>query len=506
MAAQGSVTRHWRYPGAVGACALTTLITLPMLDAIDPANIILLFVLAVTAVAALWGRGPAALASFLSVACFNFFFVAPRFSFSVSNAEYLITFAVMLLVSLLISYLSKAYRQKALEAEQRAGEAGRLHELAQSLSGALTLPQVSEFLNAFMQQRFASAAALFVPGVDEHLHAVGVNNINLVERTAAQGVYVNGQITGPVADLHAEMRTMLLPLNGATRRRGVVAVYLGDGTPEIETSLLAAIAALVATAVERIHYVEVAQASELAAQSERLRNSILSAISHDIRTPLTVMFGLADTLANTSLVGTDLPPAQRDSATALRDQAQRLHRMVDNLLDMARLKSGKVQLVTDWQSLPEIVAASVQSLGTAVQRNVLRLDWPDDLPLLRMDAVLMERVFANLFENALKYSPEASVIAIGAAAEGERLSVWMDNAGAGFPPDRLPHVFGLFERGATETHVPGVGLGLSICRTIVEAHGGSIVASNRIGGARVHISLPLSPVPAVPAEDEDGHD
>jgi two-component system sensor histidine kinase KdpD len=488
------------YLSAAGVCALVTLLTLPLLGRVDLANIILLFVLAAAVIAAVWGCGPALLASFLSVACFNFFFVPPRFSFSVSNAEYLITLVVMLLVSLLISYLSNAYRQKALEAEQRAGDSALLHELAQVLSGALTFEHVAELLQGFVQHRFNTSTTLFLADRSEHLHAIGVepNRINLVEQIAAQGVYGGGQATGAVNDLHEDVRTVLLPLNGATRRRGVMAVYVSDETQPLDESLLAALAALVTTAIERIHFVEVAQSSELEAQSVRLRSSILSAISHDVRTPLTSIYGLADSLASTD----ELPVAQQETALALRDQAYRLHRMVDNLLDMARLKSGRVTLKLDWQSVSEIVAASVQAIAPALSSHQLQIEWPQDMPLLKLDALLMERVFCNLLENAAKYSPPDTVITFGAEKHPQELAVWIDNVGS-FPQDRKAHLFDLFERGEQESTIPGVGIGLSICRTIIDAHGGRIEALNHKGLARVLITLPCHDEPTMPAGEAD---
>ncbi len=270
----------------------------------------------------------------------------------------------------------------------------------------------------------------------------------------------------------------------------------------IDSALLAALAALLTTAIERIHFVEVAQASELDAQSVRLRSSILSAISHDIRTPLTVLYGLADSLAE----GEAMPPAQRETALALRDQSYRLHRMVDNLLDMARLKSGRISLKSDWQSLPEIVAASVQSIAPVLAAHTLRINWPEVMPLVRVDALLMERVFCNLLENAAKYSPEHTVIAIGADVQGESwLHVWINNEGKGFPPERIEHVFDLFERGEAESTIPGVGMGLSICRTIIDVHGGKISAENLPSGARITLQLPLSAMPAIPVEPGGQH-
>lgn len=266
-----------------------------------------------------------------------------------------------------------------------------------------------------------------------------------------------------------------------------------------EADLAEAVAAVVATAIERLHFVEIAQASQLDIETERLRGSILSAISHDLRTPLTVLYGLADSLAQRA----GLPSDVAQSAANLRDQSHRLHRMVDNLLDMARLKSGRVVLRRDWQSVPELVGACVQLMAPWLGPHRVRLDMSGDLPLIELDAVLFERVFCNLLENAAKYSAADSTISFGAAIAADlpsRLEVWITNEGAGFPPDRLEQVFDLFARGDAESSVSGVGVGLAVCRAIVHAHGGRIVARNRPGGAEVRLSLPLSAAPAVPPE------
>lgn len=494
-----------KYALAVGLCGLTTLLALPLLGRVDLANIVLIFVLAVLLAATLLGRGPAVLASFLAVACFDFFFVPPRFSFTVAHVQYLITFAVMLAVSLVISHLTNAYRDKAAEAERRAAESALLHELASALSGALSLDDVAERLVDVLQRRLAAAATLFVPDADERLIVVRREgqHRDLVEVVTAQGVYASGQPTHANAELHDGVSTVLRPLDGSTRRRGVLALHFRHDLAPDDEALAAAIAAVVATAIERIHFVDVAQAGMLEIQTERLRSSILSAISHDLRTPLTVLYGMADSLAQSG----GLSAEQQASALSLRDQSYRLHRLVDNLLDMARLKSGRIELKRDWQSIPELVGASVLALAPWLDAHRLRFDWPAELPLVELDAVLMERVFCNLLENAVKYSPPASLLrcaaAVVAGAGAPQLLVSIDNDGAGFPAERGDQVFELFARGATESTVPGVGVGLAVCRAIVEAHGGRIAASNRPGGAVVRLWLPLGVNPPLPAEIEN---
>jgi two-component system sensor histidine kinase KdpD len=499
---RGKASRHAL---AVGACVLTTLLALPLLGRVDLANIVLLFVLAVVMVATFLGRWPAVLASFIAVACFDFFFVPPRFSFTVAHFQYLITFAVMLVVSLVISHLTNAYREKALEEAQRATESALLHELAQALAGAPTLQEVVDRLDAICRRLLDADAALFVPGENGTLAPAGTTAlpIGYVERTTVQGVFANGLAVHASPELQDRMVTALYPLEGSTCRRGVLAIHRDARQDALEPRLLSAIAAVVATAVERVHFVDVAQSTAIEMQAERLRGAILSSISHDLRTPLTVLYGQADALAR----GGGLDAEQQASADSLREQSRRLHRMVDNLLDMARLRSGRIELRRDWQSIPELVAAAARGLAPWLEAGRLRFDWPAGLPLVEADGALMDRVFSNLLENAVKYSPPGTPIAIGAHVENadgkNRVRIWFDNAGDGFPHERCDRMFEAFTRGPAESALPGVGLGLSVCRAIVDSHGGRIEASNpACGGARVTIELPLNEAPTVPAEGD----
>jgi two-component system sensor histidine kinase KdpD len=317
------------------------------------------------------------------------------------------------------------------------------------------------------------------------------------------GVYQTGTAMRAGAELREGAATALIPLEGATRRRGVMALHFhAPGGAHAGSPILDAIATLVTTALERIHFVDVAQSTKLDMQAERQRNAVLSALSHDLRTPLTVLYGLADSLAQSSTAG----PEDRATAERLRGQSRNLHLMVDNLLDLARLRSGRIRLRRDWQSVPELIGAVVQDLQPWLDTERLVFDWPADLPLVEVDAVLMGRLLGNLLENAVKYSPPGSPIGVGAQVADDRQTfrLWIDNAGDGFPPGRTDTLFAMFERGATESTVPGVGVGLAVCRAVADAHGGRITAINRDGGgARVLVELPLSASPAVPPEAAD---
>jgi len=234
-------------------------------------------------------------------------------------------------------------------------------------------------------------------------------------------------------------------------------------------------------------------------ESERLRNGLLSALSHDLRTPLTVLAGLADSLP---LAGPPLPPAQAEIAQAIRAESLRTSLLVSNLLDMARLQEGQIRLKREWQPLEEVVGTALQTLSSALARHEVHVDLPADLPLLEFDSVLMERVFCNLLENAAKYTPVGSRIEISARSEGDRIAITVADNGPGLPPGKEATLFEKFTRGQDESPVAGVGLGLAIVHAIIEAHKGAVRAENRPeGGARFIITLPAGEPPSIPMED-----
>lgn len=503
----GSSWSHYALAGA--ACALTTAITQPLHAWLAPVNTVMLFLLAVVLVAARLGRGPAVLASFLSVGLFDFFYVPPRLSFAVSDVQYLLTFAVMLTVALIISHLTNGLRARAQEAQDAAERSNALYSLASQLAGALTVEQVCEAAQLFAARQLHAQARLMVPDAPGALGPALAKQppLDPAVLLLAQASYRDPQGHGAQHLGDDDRQHLVLPLNGSTRPRGVLVLSSNGGrAPRLDDHrrMLAAMATLVATSLERLHFVNVAHQTQLEMNDERLRGSILSALSHDIRTPLTSLFGLADAL---TLMQPPLPQRAQEMAGAMRDQAMRLHRMVSNLLDMARLQSGQqtgtMPLRLEWQPIEEVIGASIQLLGHSLDEHPVKVHLQPDLPLLSFDAVLMERVFGNLLENASKYAPAHTEIHVDVAPAGPHMQISVRNAGPGFPVDKLPHVFGVFERGEPESCIPGVGLGLSICRAIVEAHGGRISALNPPdGGAEVRFTLPLGTPPAIEPEPE----
>jgi two-component system sensor histidine kinase KdpD len=468
---------------ALLACMAATLGALPLAGMIDATNIAMIYLLVVALVAARLGSGPAGLSAFVSVAAFDFFFVPPRFSWSVESAQYLITFAVMLVVGLVIGGLTARLRAKAEEAVRREQDTQALYEMARELSGVLTTEQVVEVVGGFVAAHAGATARLHLPPLDRLSAEVRV-------------VHESG------AAIELSGATLLLPLKAPMRTRGVLQIDAGADLGTLaagQRPLLEAVASLAAIAIERIHYVEVAQDATVKMESERLRAALLSAVSHDLRTPLTVLVGMADSLA---LAQPPLPEVHRAAASALRDQALRMAGLVDNLLQMARLQLGKATVRKEWQPLEEVVGASLQALAEPLNTRRVEVALEPDLPLLELDAVLIERVFCNLLENAAKYAPDGA-IGISARRATSCVEISVCDRGPGIPAGDEEAVFNLFERGAQEGAGSGIGLGLAICRAIVEAHGGSIRAENREGGgACFAFSLPLGQPPKL--EEEHG--
>ncbi len=484
------------------ACSATTLIATPLLGYLDLANIVMLFLLTVLLIAVKLGRNAAILASVLSVLLFDIFFVPPRFSLAVSNIQYLVTFAVMLVTALLTAHLAAGLRQRAQESQKREQRTQALYQLARQLAGTLSLEQVISIAQDFIATQLSAQAAILLPDATGcRLLANPAPSSLPVEMHLAQVALSSGQLVRSDEFSSLGYAPIYLPLKASMRIRGVLAVRFAEAAqePSDETNaLLETLASLIAVAVERLHYVEVAQASDVKMLTERLRSSILSALSHDLRTPLTVMVGLADSLF---LIKPPLPPSALETAQALHEQAERLASLVANLLDMARLNAGKVSLRQEWQPLEEVVGASLKLLGSALSQHPLKVELPRDLPLLAFDAVLIERVLGNLLENAAKYSPAGSAIRLSAHEDAQTVTISVNDGGPGFPEQRRDELFKMFVRGSTESGKPGSGLGLAICKAIVEAHGGQISASNNEdGGGCVSFSLPKGTPPVIEAE------
>lgn len=484
----GSLPRYaWPIASSVGITLLAT----PLLPFFDLANIVMLFLLGTVLVALKFGRGPAALAAFLNVAAFDYFFVPPRLSFAVSDVQYLVTFAVMLVVGLLTGQLTAGLRFQASISSSRERRAQSLFELTRELSAALLASQVAELGEAAVQRNFGGRALVLSTDAKDQL-VFPEQAPTGFDASVADWAFRNAQAAGLATSTLSAQTWHYIPLKAPMRVRGVLALQPAQPRwlliPE-QLQQLDTLARQIAIALERVHYVDIAQQAVVQMESERLRNTLLAAISHDVRTPLTALIGLAESLQRS------LPPLdsrQAEMAQAMTQQARQLSALVTNLLDMARLQHGGVNLHSEWQSVEEVVGSAIRAAQPALENRAVQTDIPPDVPLVEFDAVLMERVLVNLLENAAKYG--APPIEVRARVTPDSLVLGVRDHGPGLPAalrGREAELFDKFTRGQTESATPGVGLGLAICKAIVDAHRGRIEAGNASGGgAEFTITLP----------------
>ncbi|MDB5772433.1 MAG: osmosensitive channel His kinase sensor [Burkholderia sp.] len=498
---RGKPGRSAGFIWAVVACLLTTVLALPFRGLLDPTNVVVLYLLAVVLVAVRFGRGPGIFASVLAVLIFDFFLVRPYQSLTVADTQYLLTFGVMLTVALIISSLAANLREQARIAYYRERRTNALFDLSKALSAALTVEQIIDVATHHVEAMFQASAALLLP--DEHgklqPSAAGKNARPFVSPVAlhsAQAVFDSPLTSSPDSTVKTSGRVLYLPLHAPTCIRGVLAVISGDTRrlllPE-QQRLLQTCAAQIALALERVHYVDVAKDALVSVESERLRNSLLSAISHDVRTPLTAIVGLSSTLVTQRSLSQDM---REELIGAIQEEALRMSNLVTNLLDMGKLQAGGVRLNRQWQMLEEVVGSALGQLSRSLNGRGVDLALPPGLPLLNFDAVLIERVLCNILDNAVRYSTPATPIRIAALLNGDEIQVSVEDRGAGVPAGSEEAIFAKFVRGNPESAHAGAGLGLSICRAIIHAHGGRIRVDNPHGtGARFVFTLPLGSPP-----------
>ncbi|MGI4859886.1 MAG: DUF4118 domain-containing protein [Janthinobacterium lividum] len=510
-------------PAAYGAASLiaaaVSALAFAVSDHVDLANLVMLYLLGVVFAAFRLGRGPGVYLSFLSVAAFDFFFVQPRLSFAISDTQYLLTFAVMLTTSLTISHLTSRLRYQARGASRRERRTAAMYAMVRELGAALTDAQIIEIATRHVSEVFGARMAILLPdGMDrvrpkiaepDPATALPPEALGL---DVAQWVYEQQQAAGRGTDTLPASAAYYLPLKAPMRTRGVLAVLTARrdelAIPE-QQRLIETFAAQIALALERVHYVEISRDALVGMESERLRNTLLAAISHDLRTPLTAIVGLAAVLAEglrqTSVPGTP-SSEQAELAEAVHDESLQMVGLVNNLLDMARLQAGGVRLDRQWSMLEEVVGAALAVCRRVLGSRRVTVRIPATLPLVKLDAVLMERLLVNVLENACKYADPGTALAIDAGyaaqsveeSSGAFLKVAVNDLGPGLTPGTETAIFEKFARGDKESAKPGVGLGLAICRAIIDAHGGRIGACNRrdaggrVIGASFWFTLPAN--------------
>ena len=500
-------TSDWRaYAKGASVIIVVTLLCELLYGHIELTNLVMVYLLGTVLVATRFGRGPSALAAILSVGLFDFLFVPPYYSFAVSDAQYLITFAVMLVTALVISNLAALGKRQASVARQRERRTGELYGLSRELAQSRTVTELGAILCRHVLAGIDGEAAVLLPDdagllLDPtHFCARGVARGNLMrfpvpgnDLGIAQWAYDHRGKAGRGTDTLASADAVYLPLNALQRCIGVLGLRPKElrqlEIPE-QMHLLESFVTQAAVAMERVQLAAAAHVADTQIASEKVRNVLLSSISHDFRTPLASIIGNASTLLDTASAALG-EERRRELLSGLLAEAQRLHRLVGNLLDLTRLTSGPVRLNKDWVALDELIGSVLNRLRDALAGREVGVDVPSNLPLVRGDEVLIEQVLFNLVENAQKHTPAGTAIRIVVRAWPALFEVSVSDRGPGLPAGDEQRVFEKFHRGHAEAAQSGFGLGLTICRTIVEAHGGAISARNLSdGGAEFRFSLP----------------
>ncbi len=478
----------WRgYGLALGVVAACSAVDGLMLPYFGLANLIMVYLLGVLVVSAMTSRGPAVLASVASVAAFDFLFVPPRLSFSVSDTQYLVTFGIMLGVALLISNLTTRVREQAEAARARERRTAALYAVSRACASAGETYQVVRMAARQVGEVLEAEATVLLPHGDRRLAVASPDAAPVApgapELPVAQWVFDHGQRAGLGTETLPGSQALCLPLPGARGTVGVIAARpRARGRPfdPEQVRLLEAFASQIALAVERTNLAAEAQVAELEAEAERMRSSLLSSVSHDLRTPLAALTGASSTLLRS---GGSLPLAARDELlVSIHEEAQRLDRFVGNLLDMTRLEGGAIKARKEWQPVDEVIGAALARLDERLAGREVRTDVPASLPLVPLDTALVEQALVNLLENVLNHTPAGSPVEVVARREGDGVAIEVADRGSGLLTGEEDRVFDKFYRGPGANSGGGVGLGLAICRAIAAVHGGTARAANRPGG------------------------
>ncbi|MBL8093605.1 MAG: sensor histidine kinase KdpD [Anaerolineales bacterium] len=492
-----------QYLGAVAVVMAATLVNLALLPFISYEAVALLLLLVVLVLPLYFGRGPVVVAAALSAISWNFLFIPPRFTFLISRLEDLLLFILYFVVALVGGSLTTRLKAQQVLLQRREERTRALYALVREFAQLETIDAVVKAAVAHLGAAFdADVAIVLATGPDrlaDRAHPASSFALDEKELGAAAWAFSRQRAAGRSTDTLPAAIGTYHPLRAPGALVGVAGIRPRNGRTltSDQEPFLEALLAQVALAIEHERLGEAQERAVLLTESERLYKTLLNSVSHELRTPIAAITGAASTLRA-------LPDDQADARLALAGEiqvaAERLNRLVENLLDMSRLESGMLRLRLEWCDVSDLVSVTVQRVRPLLERHDLVVDVAPSLPLVQMDFVLIEQVLVNLLHNAAVYTPPGTRVRLQAVQDGNRLNLIVADRGPGLSPESLDRIFDKFYR-APGAAAGGTGLGLSIARGIVEAHGGTLSAENRAnGGARFLLQLPLTPPPPLPAE------
>jgi two-component system sensor histidine kinase KdpD len=480
--------------------ALTTVIALFFRSWLDPVNLVMPYLAVVVVCAYYYGRGPSMLASLLGILAFDFFFIAPHLTLTVADSQYLLTFAGLLAIGLIISNLTARVRDQMDAIQRKNIQTQTLLSLSRDLTTAIGLEAILETIIDHICQTIAREAVIFLPR-DGILEISGKSKgfqLDEQKTRIASLAFENNKPTGNGTDTYTSSSYRFQPMRtrqGILGVLGVDLVQLSSYHKSEQLQLFDAYTSLAAMSIERSLLDEWAKENQVLKESERLKTALLNSISHDLRTPLATITGALDSLKEAEQDKQNIvldQIAKLDLIQTASEEAQRLNLLVQNLLDMTRLESGAVRLHLGETDLRDLISTALSHTQDLFQNRQIVVNIPDDLPGVMLDFIMMEQVLINIFDNAIKFSDPGTVIEITVTLQFGSVEILISDQGIGIPPEALELVFDKFYQADNTNQTSGTGLGLSICRGIVEAHCGKIVAENREGGGTIiKILLPL---------------
>jgi len=485
--------RRWlRLGSSVAVMAAVTAFELPLRAVLSPANVVMPYLMAAIVIAFRWGQTAAIVGSVAGALLFDFSFITPYFTFSVTDAQYVITLLGMLAVSLVTSALAGQVRAQADAAAERANHTAVLYSLTRSLAVVRSADHVFQVIERHVRETFHQRVAILLP--DNETLTVRFSTPEFVIPEEDRSVASDVLRTGRPSELERRSESRYYPLLTSRGAVGVIGLQAIEPKRTISASelhLLEAVATQAASAIERELLAEKARQTQLLEETDRLQQALLNSISHNLRTPLASITGALSSLAEYSSRLDE--NARHDLVETAREEAARLNRFVGNLLDMTRLEARAMRIHIEPCDVQDVIGAALAQLGDQGRNRSIAIDAPATLPLVPMDFVLITQTLVNVLDNALKYSPAEAPVTVRAEARDRDLDIVVTDRGIGIPSGDLDRVFEKFYRGP-QTGVTGSGLGLSICKGFVEAHGGRIRAERQsTGGTLVRLTLPLGP-------------